>query len=60
MNTPKTTECFFQSGAQKRQSKGLLAIALELGFKVSSNSTLDELKSILSGHKAFQSVHLQH
>ena len=60
MNTPKKIECFFQSGPQKGQSKGLLAIALELGFKVSSNSTLDKLRSLLSGHKAFQNVCLQH
>ena len=60
MNTPKKIECFFQSGPQKGQSKGLLAIALELSFKVSSNSTLDELRSLLSGHKAFQNVCLQH
>ena len=60
MNTPKKIECFFQSGPQKGPSKGLLTIALELGFKVSSNSTLDELRSLLSGHKAFQNVCLQH
>lgn len=60
MNMSKKIDCFFQSGPQKGQSKGLLAIALELGYKVSSNSTLDELKHILSGHKAFQNVSLQH
>ena len=53
MNTPKKVECFFQSGSQKSQSKGLLVVVLELGFKVSLNSTLDELKSILPGHKTY-------
>lgn len=56
MNKPKRLDCFFQSGPQKGQSKGLLVLALELGFSVSSNATLDEIKSLLSGHRAFQNV----
>ncbi len=60
MNRLKKIDCFFQSGPQKGQSKGLLAIALELGFRVSSNTTLDELISILSAHKAFQNVSREH
>jgi hypothetical protein len=58
MNHTKTLDCFFQTEPRKSQSKGLLAIALELGFKVSENCKLDELKSLLLGHKAFQSVSL--
>ncbi len=59
INNIKKIDCFFQSGSKKGQSKGLLAIALELGFKISTNCKLDELKCILSGHKAFQNVSLQ-
>ena len=40
----------------KGQSKGLLNVALELGIKVSTNCKLEELKFMLSGHKAFQNV----
>lgn len=58
MNNIKTLDCLFQSGPQKGQSKGLLAIALELGLNVSTTCKLDELKSILSLHKAFQTVSL--
>jgi hypothetical protein len=56
MNKTKIIECYYQSGPKKGQSKGLLAIALELGLQVSSNIKLDELKLILFGHKAFQNV----
>ncbi|CAM4873059.1 unnamed protein product [Rotaria socialis] len=58
VNNTKTLDCFFQSGLQKGQSKGLLAIALELGFKVSTNCKLEELKILLSCHKAFKNVSL--
>ena len=56
LNNRKTLNCFFQSGPQKGQSKGLLNMALELGIKVSTNCKLEELKFMLSGHKAFQNV----
>ncbi|CAF3511621.1 unnamed protein product, partial [Rotaria socialis] len=56
VNNTKTLDCFFQSGLQKGQSKGLLAIALELGFKVSTNCKLEELKILLSCHKAFKNI----
>lgn len=59
MNNTKTIDCLIQSGPQKGRSKGLLAIALELGFKVSTNCKLDQLKSLLSSHKAFQNVSLR-
>jgi hypothetical protein len=56
MNHTRILDCYFQTGPQKGRSNGLLAIALELGFKVSENCKLDELKTILLGHKAFQCV----
>ena len=56
LNNRKTLDCFFQSRPQRSQSKGLLNILLELDFKVSTNCKLEELKFILSDHKAFQNV----
>lgn len=47
---------FFQSGPRKGQSKGLLAIAEELDFRVPPRTTLEQLKLILSGHPIFQNV----
>ncbi|CAF1665546.1 unnamed protein product [Adineta ricciae] len=56
MNNRKTIDCFFKSGPYKGQSKGLLTIALELGFNVSPSTKLDEIKTLLLGHKAFQNI----
>ena len=56
LNSRKTLDCFFQSGPQNGQSKGLLNRALELSIKVSTNCKLEELKFMLSGHKPFQNV----
>jgi len=47
---------FFQSGPRKGQSKGLLTVAEELGFRVSPRTTLEQLKLILSDHPIFQNV----
>ena len=58
-NNAKTIECFFDSGPQKGQSKGVLNIASELGIKLPKDCKLDELKSILSAHRAFQTVSLE-
>ena len=60
MNQTKTIDCYFQSGPEKGRSKSLLAITLEIGFKISKNCKLDELKSLLSSHRTFQSVSLRH
>ena len=49
-------ECSYQSGPEKGQLKGLFAIALELGIQVSPSIKLNEIKSILSKHRAFQNV----
>ncbi|CAF3320169.1 unnamed protein product [Rotaria socialis] len=55
-NEMQILECYYQSGPKKGQSKGLLSIAMELGLPVAPNITLDELKSTLSKHRAFQNV----
>jgi hypothetical protein len=56
MNRRKTLDCYHQTGPKKGQSKGLYDIAIELGFRVSSDIRLDDLKSILSRHNAFRNV----
>ncbi|CAF2041902.1 unnamed protein product [Rotaria magnacalcarata] len=53
-NEIETLDCYFQSGPHIGQSKGLLVIARELGIQVPSGVKLNELKVILSNHKAFQ------
>ena len=55
-NNIQTFHFYFQSGPHKDKSKGLLAIAEELGYQVSKKTTLDQLKSILSTHSIFQNV----
>ncbi|CAF1542252.1 unnamed protein product [Adineta ricciae] len=55
-NNKKIVDCYFRSGPHGGQSKGLLAIASELGLNVSSDCKLETLKSILSNHRAFQNV----
>ena len=49
-------ECFYQSGLEEGQMKGLFSIALELGIQGPPSIKLNELKSILSKHRAFQNV----
>jgi len=55
-NNMKLVDCFFSSGPNKGLSKGLLNIASELGVQLPNNCKLDELRSILSRHRAFQNV----
>jgi hypothetical protein len=49
----------FSPVRKERQSKGLLAIAFELGFHMPVNIKLEELKKILSQHEAFQNLSAQ-
>ncbi|CAF4759017.1 unnamed protein product, partial [Rotaria sp. Silwood2] len=46
--------CYFTSGKDKGKSKELLILAEELNIKVPANVKLEELKRLLSLHKAFQ------
>ena len=55
-NNRRKLDFVFQSGPHRGESKGLLVIAEELGFQVSAKTTLDQLKTMLSGHPAFQTV----
>ena len=51
-------DCYFTTGEDKGKSKGLLIVAKELKIKVPANVKLEELKRLLSSHKAFQNVRL--
>ena len=55
-NEIEVLECSYQSGPKKGQSNGLFAIVLELGIQVPPSIKLNDLKSTLSKHKAFQNV----
>ncbi|CAF3953365.1 unnamed protein product, partial [Rotaria sordida] len=52
----KIVDCYFTGGANKGKPKGLLILAEELKIKVPANIKLEELKRLLSLHKAFQNV----
>ncbi|CAF1587913.1 unnamed protein product, partial [Didymodactylos carnosus] len=49
----KTLQCYHRTGKFKKQSKGLLQIALELKVTTDSDLKLNELKALLSNHPAF-------
>ena len=51
-------DCYSMTDEDKRKSKGLLILAKELKTKVPANIKLDEVKRLLSLHKAFQNVRL--
>jgi hypothetical protein len=52
----QSVDCFFTTGKNKGQSKGLLVLAKELGINVPSNVRLPELKQLLNTHDAFKNV----
>ena len=52
----QSIDCFFTTGSNKGQSKGLLILAKELGIKIPSNIRLEELKKLLNSHDAFKNV----
>jgi hypothetical protein len=52
----QSIDCFFTTGRNKGQSKGLLILAKELGINIPSNIRLEELKKLLSSHDAFKNV----
>ncbi|CAF1240634.1 unnamed protein product [Adineta ricciae] len=52
----QSIDCFFTTGSNKGQSKGLLILAKELGIKTSSNIRLEELKRLLNSHDAFKNI----
>ena len=53
-----TIDCFFTSGANKGQSKGLLNLAKELGIDIPPKVKLEELKRLLNLHEAFKNVNI--
>lgn len=48
--------CYFENGPKKGLSKGLLYIAQELQIEMPSKIKLDDLRTLLSVHPAFQTV----
>ena len=49
-------DCYFKRGPNKGMSKGLLEIAKELNVLMPKACKLDQLRSLLSQHRAFQNV----
>ena len=56
MNHRRTIECYNDDD----KSKGLLAIARELGLAISNKCSLSELKAVLRMQNAFKSVSNQY
>ena len=52
----KVIDCFFQHGENKGISKGLVELCKELGVQLPSKVKLEEIREILSKHRAFQNV----
>ncbi|CAF2105762.1 unnamed protein product [Rotaria magnacalcarata] len=52
----KTLLCYFESGPNQGKSKGLLAMAKELGIKMPPTIKLPELQNLLTDHPAFKTV----
>ena len=59
-NNTRIINLFFDSGPHAGLSKGLFNIALELGVKLPDGCKLDEIRSILSTHRVFHNVSLEH
>lgn len=56
----KVLECYFKHGPNKDKSKGLVEIAKDLGVPLPPKVKLDEIRAILSQHRAFQNVNESH
>jgi hypothetical protein len=52
----KIVQCYFDSGPNKNESKGLLQIAKELGVVLPSKCSLPQLRELLIQHPAFKTV----
>ena len=52
----KTIDCYLKQGPYRKQSKGLVELAKELGVQLPDKVKLDEIREILSRHRAFQNV----
>ncbi|CAF4315402.1 unnamed protein product [Rotaria sp. Silwood2] len=49
----KVIDCYFKQGPYKDQSKGLAELAKELGVQLPPKAKLDEIRKLLSEHRAF-------
>jgi hypothetical protein len=52
----KVIDCYFKQGANEDKSKGLVELCKELGVQLPGKVKLDEIREILSNHRAFQNV----
>ncbi|CAF4585544.1 unnamed protein product, partial [Rotaria sp. Silwood2] len=53
-NATKIIDCYFKQGANKGKSKGLVEVCKDLGVQLPAKVKLDEIREILSKHRAFQ------
>ena len=54
--TIQVIDCYFKQGPNKGKSKGLVEICKELGVQLPDKVKLDEIREILSKHRAFPNV----
>ncbi|CAF5100162.1 unnamed protein product, partial [Rotaria sp. Silwood1] len=52
----KVIDCYFKQGTNKDKSKGLVELCKELGVQLPAKIKLDEIREILSKHRAFQNL----
>lgn len=56
----KVIECYFKQGPNKGKSKGLVELCKGLGVQLPASVKLDEIRGMLSKHRAFQNVSDSH
>ena len=52
----KVIDCYFKGGENRGKSKGLVELCKDLGVHLPAKIKLDEIRDILSQHRAFQNV----
>ena len=55
-NSKKFLQCYFQTGPNNNESKGLLELAKQLNIQLPASCTLSQLRKLLSRHPAFEIV----
>ncbi|CAF4508624.1 unnamed protein product, partial [Didymodactylos carnosus] len=53
---PKVIDCCFKGGENKGKSKGLVELCKDLGVQLLAQIELDEIRDMLSRHRAFQNA----
>ncbi|CAF4979497.1 unnamed protein product [Rotaria sp. Silwood1] len=52
----KVVDCYFKGGENKDKSKGLVELCKDLGVQLPAKIKLDEIREILSAHRAFRNA----